>query len=314
MWLLAWLSVVILKAFGIRLSLLLCRMPTYLAFNESPPTPYPSLAAVHLPMRPWGGSHCHIALLLFWPPSREPSLHENSPLFHSAEPSPSPPCLPFLLWWVAARPLLNYDLRPAASVAFYFACTGLLVFKLDFLLDYSSTLWESHACLLDATFSSVFHLSPHFYSCFLGSFLKAGLILFWRFFFTRHYSLIDVHLSNSCPRRPTCCLVPAILSYGFEPSGLANRRPLRCLKSIFIFLSVFLNLHTYYNEQSFPPSPLGLLASRRGGLRSFYLHGPGVCHVRWVPPPPSYEGFLCFLCHWRSGIFCTADARARAAL
>ena len=81
-----------------------------------------------------------------------------------------------------------------------------------------------------------------------------------------------------------CCL---------EPATLANWLPLRCPKLVFILLPS--PLHTYHNVHLFFRDPLWSFGLFPRGVAGFFLHGPGVCHVRWVPPCPSNEGlFLAF--------------------
>ena len=213
--------------------------------------------------------------------------------------SPPPPLLHYAGMMIACLiPLTNP--RPAALYILRFSRTRLLVLEHVPLLK-GSILQEPLATLSHAKFFTAFFLSPFFTSWFLGSLSKAALSIIWRPHFTWqcffHMLLFIMDLKS-----PLCSLTPDISAYWL---------PLRCPQNLFIFSILFFNFHTYYNEQFLSPNPPRSLGLSPRGFAVFSLHGPGVCHVCWVPPLPSYEGL--FLCHWRSGIFCTADARGRAA-
>ena len=74
-----------------------------------------------------------------------------------------------------------------------------------------------------------------------------------------------------------------------EPSTLANWLPLRCSKLVFILPP---SPHTYHNVHLLFRDPLWSFGLFPRGFAGFFLHGPGVSHVRWVPPCPSNEGLF----------------------
>ena len=151
------------------------------------------------------------------------------------------------------------------------SCTHVLVPSHAFQSYYSPLRLSS------ADFPLVSFHSPLLFSCFLGSLAKASFASVWRLFNRHGYLCVQSLTPNN--KVPLC---RSLLTH------LAKWQPLRCPKLAFILLST--SLPTYHNEHFLflaPPRSFGLFAR---GFAGFFIHGPGVCHVCWVPPCPSDEG------------------------
>ena len=250
-----------------------------------------------------------MALFSFWPLSRDFSLYESSPFDANADLPPSPPHLHYA-GMLAICPLTVPYPRPAAlypSAPFF--CIWLLV-PVYFLPLMGHILLEPIALLFCAKLLVVFNTGPLLTRRFLGSLSKAVFIFIWR------------------PHPNRQCSIHVFFTYWDHSSPLCNPRafrhkhsafwlPLRCPHFgfhalFFILFAKPFNFHTYHNDQFLSPCPprsFGL--SPRGFAVFSYLHGPGARHVCWVYLRPSNEALI--FSHWRSGIFCTVDARGRAA-